>query len=194
MLNLHPDNCKEYTFWSEYIQKHDNIAVAELNGKTTLNSTGRNLRNKALKLGYECRLVTYSERNLLLQDIHEINISSEVRQGKPMKQSYLEYPKEMNIGNICAFHHSIWFGCFKDGKLVAYIVGAYCGNMVAFSMILGHKDHLKNGIMYALSDYVMEFSNKMLDINYCIYSLWSDGTDGLRTFKNNLGFKQTNLQ
>ena len=86
-LNLHPDNCKEYHFWNDYIQKHDNIACVILSEKTTLNSTGRNLRNKAIRLGYKCTILTYEERNNLLQDIHEINISSLYRQGKRMKES-----------------------------------------------------------------------------------------------------------
>lgn len=192
-LDLHSDNCKEYQFWTNYVQKHDNIACAILSEKTTLNSTGRNLRNKAIRLGYKCAILTYEERNNLLQDIHEINISSLYRQGKRMKESYLEYPKEMNGNFTCNYHYSHWFGCFKDDKLVAYIVGAYCGNMVAFSMILGHKEHLNNGIMYALSELVMSYS-EVLGVSYCIYSLWSDGTDGLRQFKHNLGFKITNLQ
>lgn len=192
-LNLYADNCKEYHFWNEYIQKYDNIACAILSEKTTLNATGRNLRNKAIRLGYKCKILSYSERNTLLQDIHEINISTLYRQGKRMKESYLEYPKEMSANFTCDKHFSYWFGCFKDSKLVAYIVGAYCGNMVAFSMILGHKEHLNNGIMYLLSEYVMAYS-EVLGVKYCIYSLWSDGTDGLRQFKHNLGFKITNLQ
>jgi hypothetical protein len=192
-LNLCSDNCKEYQFWNDYIQKYDNIACVILSEKTSLNSTGRNLRNKAIKLGYTCNYVSYKERNNLLNDIYEINISSINRQGKRMKESYLEYPKEMTENFTCDNHYSNWYGCFNDGKLVAYIVGAYCGNMVAFSMILGHAQYLNDGIMYLLSEYVMNQSYS-LGCAYCTYSRWSDGTDGLRTFKHNLGFKITNLQ
>lgn len=194
MINLHKDSCKEYQFWSDYIQKYDNIACAELSEKTTLNSTGRNLRNKALRLGYTCRYVSYEERNTLLYDIHEINTSTMYRQGKIMKDAYLEYPKAMSGNFTCNNHYSCWYGVFKDTKMVGYIVGAYCGNMVAFSMILGHADYLKDGIMYMLSEYVMKYSHALSLSDYCIYSRWSDGTDGLRTFKHNLGFKITNLQ
>lgn len=192
-LNLCSDNCKEYQFWNNYIQKYDNIACVILSEKTSLNSTGRNLRNKAIKLGYTCKYISYEERNNLLNDIYEINISSINRQGKRMKESYLEYPKEMSDNTTCNKHYSLWYGVFKDSKMVGYIVGAYCGNMVAFSMILGHADYLKDGIMYLLSNHVMNTSYN-LGCRYCLYSRWSDGTDGLRTFKHNLGFKITNLK
>jgi hypothetical protein len=70
-------------------------------------ATQRNRLRYSVKKGYSTRLITLQERNDHLQDIHEINISADVRQGKPMAQNYKDYPKAYTTEGSC--HHTSHF-------------------------------------------------------------------------------------
>lgn len=191
VVDLQPDACSIYSFWDEYIKRYTDIAAVwvgdSLEYRSPLNSTGRNIRNKARRKGYYCRLLSLEERNGLLDSIHEINISKEIRQGRPMSAGYTEYPKAYSTDYSCKKHYGQWIGCFDSGgKMVGYIVAQVCGSLCASSMVMGHGDYLGDGIMYLLYDYFMEFAHGD-GCDVIVYSRWSDGGDGLRAFKHNIG-------
>lgn len=196
-LMAHPD-CRDYIFWANYCKSNEESAVLDISKimfedqykYDVLNATARNLYNRCTRLGYVSRLVSWEERNTLLDDIHAINTSAPMRQGRPMSKSYQERPVAFGTGApACDLHRSELIGCFApDGRLVAYITAGHCGTLSASSQIIGHADHLKNGIMYQVwTIFVVRCIN--LGQQAVVYSRWSDGTDGLRIWKRSVGLK-----
>jgi hypothetical protein len=122
---------------------------------------------KATRLGYYTKFFDFSSYT---PDIVAINDSTPVRGGVAMThymrtvESYGGYPKRIESERIpdqagCSIRR---FGVFReiaghrqgdivsDEQLVAYISLRRRGNYALYSMILGHADHLANGIMYKM--------------------------------------------
>lgn len=196
-LKYHEDGCNPD--WYNLLKDSDTEwAVATLYSPlpyeiTHFNATARNRFRQSTKRGYTSRPVSWSERNTLLSDIHEINISATIRQGREMGQSYKDYPKAFTIKEEkCPYHRDFFIGCFFGDKLVGYITMNKRGNMAAASQILGHADHLKNSIMFSLWHAFVTYCIYH-NIQTIVYSKWSDGTDGLRVFKRALGLRPSKI-
>ena len=56
------------------------------------------------------------------------------------------------------------------------------------STILGHKAFLNDGIMYFLMTNIVSESVNLPNLKYIMYDMYFGGTDGLRMFKDKLGF------
>lgn len=198
-INLHPhEQCREYRAWHEYLSDPKPSAVIELPItygpiERQWSSTARNRLRYSQKMHYSSREITWTERTNYLDDIHAINISKSIRQGKPIAESYLAYPKYITGRKTCDEHYSTFIGCFKDGKLYAYIATNFCGDLVAASQIMGHGDFLNDGIMLNLWH---EFVKVCIErkIKLIIYSRWDDGFDGLRFWKKSVGMKPETLK
>lgn len=186
-VNLHPDDCKDYHFFSDWI-KGKLLAVHDL--QTKFNSTARNRLNYCKKLGYNTHGEGLGSRNSNLPDIYEINTSAEERQGKPMNPAYFEYPKEVVFNEFCQHHYFDFIGVFHPDtkKMVAYTELYFIGEFVNISRILGHKDYLKDGIMLYLIELTINLC-KYNDTKALIYNQWESGTEGLKYFKHSTGFK-----
>jgi transcriptional antiterminator Rof (Rho-off) len=192
-VDLKPDSCASYAFWSMWLRS--NIAAAVVLGdKDVLNSTAKNLRNRA-KRKYYCIEIDMAERNKRLDEIYAINTSMAVRQGREMSEGYREYPKAMTGGDRCDKHYDRWFGVFEveSDRMVGYLVGNVVGRMGGISMILGHGDYLKDGIMYYLVDTWYRYC-KRKDVCLCVYGRWDSGSDGLRVFKHNVGMREMDVR
>jgi hypothetical protein len=197
-LILNEDSCDMPKFWNGFIKDNSGgIAGIDLNNFTGIddyiqkayNQTARNLYRRALRAGVCAREITMDERNQRLDELHAINISAPMRQGKPMSEGYLQYPRpygELNPER-CPHHFAKWIGVFDgNGKWVGYHVGNYCGNFAATSTILGHAEHLKDNIMLVLW---AEFVRQCMDhgIRYATYYLMNSGTQGLQHWKRSVG-------
>lgn len=76
-------------------------------------------------------------------------------------------------------------------RLYGYISLQHCKDLVVYSMIIGHGDHLRDGIMYLLHNYVSEC---MWDkAKYIMYGAHTSGTDGLRMWKKRMRFEPYNV-
>lgn len=202
-VNLTPHTgCRIYNDWHEYLSEDEPSAVLDLSGfacmeeylAKALNATARNRYNYSYKNGYTSRIITWEERTAFLDDLHAINTSARERQGKPMSDGYLKYPAVYSTPKPeCPAHYARFIGCFKDGKLVAYITAHFCGKLAAASQILGHYEHLKNGIMLSVW---MEFVGHCFNrgIEKIVYSRWKDGNDGLKYWKHSVGMKSKILK
>jgi hypothetical protein len=135
---------------------------------------------KAKTKGY--RMVEI-DRNDFIDDIHEINTSVEIRQGRPMDPAYQEktthYPVDKNYK---------YFGVLNAaGKLMAYgDLGLY-GNFVAFNRVLGVRNN--DGVMHLM---VTEIICRMIEersVNYVMYDTCFGASEGLLMFKKMLGFE-----
>lgn len=144
-------------------------------------------------------------------DIVDIHHSAPERQGKPMKPHYLKSLEQ--VGGMptkayilkppaCGVHHDIYYGIFKpeagyslgpvttNKKLIGYIKLNRRGNFAFYSMIIGHADFLKYGIMYALHFHIVDeiLGRQRNSLHYIIYAGFEQGTDGLKLWKKKAGF------
>ena len=140
---------------------------------------------KALKRGYEFLEI---DRDDFVDDIYEINTSSETRQGQKMSSNYIQktesYHNEPNYR---------YFGIVDgDGILRSYCYIGFYGEFALVSTLLGHKRYLNDGIMYLmlieLSKLIFqEFASK--GYKYIMYDTFFGALDGLKKFKKKLGYK-----
>jgi hypothetical protein len=142
------------------------------------------------------------DRRLYVPDIYDVNTSTDTRGGKRMRENYLQtvdemggYPRERYDFEMppCLWHAVIYWGVFvpeagrmigeveTGDRLVGYIRLFRSGNIATYSRILGHFDHLKNGIMYLLHFSIVEdlLGGLLPGLEYVRYGgMASRGEDG----------------
>lgn len=153
-----------------------------------------NGKNSAFYFSRRCEKMGYKFRHFSPNDeidaIFEINTSSAQRQGKEMDESYRTKVERWPEDDV-----NRWFGVYSnEGILVAYIWTYVVGEMVLINRILGHKEHLKNNVMYLLITKVICVfigqRNEHKDrINYIMYDTFGRRDNGLVLFKKRIGFK-----
>ena len=126
-----------------------------------------------------------------LDDIYAINTSMPERQGRPMADAYLHRPAPQRPlpDYPCAHHALRGYGILRDGHLYAYTWVYVIGEMCLFSTILGHGEHMKAGIMSMLIVEVVRDLMATADLRFAMYNLHASGGDGLRFFKEQMGFQ-----
>lgn len=150
--------------------------------------TARKRAARAERLGYRFEEIDRCE---YVDDIYAINTSKAERQGRPMSDGYLERPRFSPNPRLCPRHHVYAYGVLTGGRLVAYVWLYRSGDLAMVSSILGHADHLDGDVMYLL---VTEAIRAQTDLGGTLfYNLHSSGTDGLRYFKERLGFAPTEV-
>jgi len=133
------------------------------------------------------------------ESMYAINTSMPERCGYEMTDSYKRSPEELKkvYGGSkpieCCYHWAKWYGAFYNGALVAYILLRRLGNMAFYSMLLGHGDHLKHGVMFGLHYHVYRLVNLMPTIDFIMYGDWRDGGKGMQFWKKRCRFKPTIL-
>ena len=123
------------------------------------------------------------DRNDYVDDIHEINTSLDVRQGRKMDGHYLE--KQERFDRQQHFHY--WGVLNPQGKLVAYATLGVYGNFASFSQMMGIRNN--DGIMHLL---LSEAICQLIDagkVRYVMYDTFFGAQPGLRNFKTILGFR-----
>jgi hypothetical protein len=149
--------------------------------------TRRKVR-KALKEGYSFAFI---DRDQYIDDIYAINTSMPERQGKEMTEGYTARPGPYGpLPSYTCPHHQIrTYGVLKDGHLVAYTWLYQMGEMCLFSTILGHGNHLNAGVMYLLIAETLQDVKSVAGTRYAMYNMHKSGTEGLRFFKEQMGFR-----
>ena len=137
-------------------------------------------RRRALGRGH---LLCTINRNDLVEEIHQINVSSPVRQGVPMAAAYLE--KQLHYEDLPHFRY---YGVFDPEKrLVAYCNLGLLGNFAVIDRLLGLRT--TSGAMYLL---LAEIVCKLIDekkLDYLMYDTLFGARPGLRDFKRKFGFQ-----
>lgn len=135
---------------------------------------------RARKRGYVC---TEIDRNAYVDDIHDINISQDSRQGRPMDKAYTEKREHFDV-----LKNFRYYGVLNPaGKLVAYATLGLYGNFGAFSQLMGHRNN--DGIMHLL---IVDVVCRQIDegtLQYIMYDTYFGAQPGLRQFKTILGFR-----
>jgi hypothetical protein len=168
-------------------------------------------KRKAERLGYTAREFAWAQH---IPDIHAINHSKEVRSGGEMRGSYRLSIDEMGgapkapsspIPAACVHHWDLRFGTFLpepghtqgdvvvDERLVAYIALSRNGDVVLYSMILAHADHLSEGALVLLHHEVIRWLSSerdglAKDLRYVMYGGWENGGPSLLQWKRQAGF------
>ncbi len=151
--------------------------------------TARKRSNKCRELGYRFSVV---KRHKYADDILAINTSKAIRQKRPMTPGYSERPSDApDPYPRCRRHGVHAYGVLAaDGTLVAYLWLYRVGQLALVSQILGHADHLENGIMYLLWDGMVALESFDPD-GYIVYNRHDSGTAGLRFYKERVGLEET---
>lgn len=127
------------------------------------------------------------DRSRYEADIYAINTSMAERQGRPMSEGYTTWQRFSALPEYPCLRHRIeTWGVFKAGHLWAYLVLYLSGELGMVSQILGHGDKLDDEIMYLL------FADMLGAVPMPVtmfYNRHDSGTDGLRFFKERLGFR-----
>lgn len=134
-----------------------------------------------------------------LEDVAAINLSAPARQGRAMAPSYRRTAQEMGgedknatlVPHACQSHFNETWGVFGD-RLVAYVSVWKTDDLAVNGMILGHRDHLRDGIMALLWFTAVERAWEFGARAY-LYAGWNDGTPGLRAWKERLLLEPTRL-
>lgn len=128
------------------------------------------------------------DRNKYIGDIHNINTSSEMRQGRIMSTGYLTKMESYKDDSNYKYYGII----NKNKMLVSYCNVGFYGEFSLVVSLLGHKKYLNDGIMYLMMTEV----NKMMfneykgnGYKYIMYDTFFGASDGLKKFKTKLGYK-----
>lgn len=125
--------------------------------------------------------------------IHAINTSLRERQGRPMSTGYLNRPVYGPDEYTCRRHRINPYGIFSDtGKLVAYAFIYRSGELALVSQILGHGDHLDQGVMHLLLRETVWAENS--EGGFLVYNRHDSGRPGLRQFKEWFRFRPTRIE
>jgi hypothetical protein len=183
--------------------------------KATKKAVGDNaFRNerKANQRGYQ---VLQFDRRTFIPDIHAINHSMPVRSGLEMKTAYTKsieelggYPTQLHAPMLPASpeYWAMSFGAFlsepgyqqgsvvTDKRLVGYISVRRIGELILYPQLLGHGDHLNDGIMAQIHFHVLRW---LIDpsceysrgAKVLMYTAANVVNEGLRTWKKRAGFK-----
>jgi len=137
------------------------------------------------------------DRSQYAADVFAINTSMPERQGRPMSAGYRAPVAFSPLPFYACRRHAIrTYGVLNpDGHLVAYTWIRRVGDLVHISQLLGHADHLANDVMFllmvrALGEEIIWGHDTLTDRRRSVafYNRHDSGTDGLRYFKERLGF------
>jgi len=123
------------------------------------------------------------DRNQHVDEIHAINTSIEIRQGRPMPKHYQEKKSHFETQK-----HFRYYGILNtEGKLVAYANMGFYGNFSALSQLLGFRNN--DGIMHLLLVEIISQLIEQRQVHYLMYDTFFGAQPGLQTFKKILGFR-----
>lgn len=137
------------------------------------------LAARAKKKGYRALEI---DRNEHIDQIHVINNSVEVRQGRPMDAAYREkiahFPTEKNFTYMGVLNPA--------GELVSYINFGLYGNFVAIDRIIGLRNN--DGVMHLLMTDIVGRLIEQRKARYLMYDTCFGASAGLLKFKTMHGF------
>ena len=154
--------------------------------------TARKRAARAQRRGYYWRELRREQHP---NAIHAINTSADRRQGRPMDPSYRTPPAFSPLPAYPCERHAIrCTGVWTDGGiLVAYLTMYRAGDLALVSQILGHAAYLEDEIMYLL--FAGALTREIAaGPGIVVYNRHDSGTDGLRFYKERLGFVERPVQ
>jgi hypothetical protein len=137
---------------------------------------------RADRLGYSFAPFEPDARRAELLAIHT---SMPERQGRAIDPSYLD--PEATYPHGAAFDY---VGIVRADVLLAYSQLLYAGDMAAMARVMGHGEHLADGIMFQLvAGIVGHLKQARPQTRYLFYDMFFGAAPGLREFKTRAGFR-----
>jgi hypothetical protein len=137
---------------------------------------------RASRLGYTVEVFDPEDHKADLLAIHS---SLPERQGRPIDPEYLDPEAVPKRGPDVEY-----LGVLLDGAVVAYSRLDYLGDIAGMGRVMGHGDHLENGVMFLLTAGIVgHVKASRPQARYVFYDMFFGAPDGLRAFKTNLGFR-----
>jgi hypothetical protein len=169
------------------------MSLAPIEEWATGSPTARKRAARCEKRGYTFSTI---KRELYADELHEINTSTDRRQGRPMSDSYTKYYAYGPLPKYpCERHQVRTYGVkTADGQLVAYLWLYAAGQLRLCSTIIGHAAHLENEIMYLLFRGMLEAEYDRDPDGVVMYHRWDNGKDGLRFYKERVGLRPTDVE
>lgn len=147
----------------------------------------RRKARRAEKAGFVVRSCKASDHK---DAILAINRSALVRQGRSIWEDLLA---EQEVHAYCEQPLNCHGVFDAAGHLRGYVQWANAGEAVVFCRLMGHADHLKSGMMFLLVAEIVRHaigeSRRPGGPRWLQYSMYWDGTDGMRRFKREMGFR-----
>lgn len=147
----------------------------------------RRKARRAVKAGFTVRACKASDHKA---EILAINRSAPTRQGRSIWE---DFSAEDDVYTYCERPLNCNGVFDSDGRLRGYIQWANAGEAVVFCRLMGHAADLGAGIMFLL---LAEIVRQAITLSrhpggprWLQYSMYWDGTDGMRRFKRELGFR-----
>ena len=136
---------------------------------------------KAERAGYEFRTFNVNDE---LEEIYLVNTSASERQGHSMAEWYATKQESIKLAAnyICR-------GVYIGDKLTGYAFIGIFGELAIISNILGHADHLKEGVMYKLVTGLCAELAVSDSVRFVMYDTILGASPGLRMFKERCGFE-----
>lgn len=152
--------------------------------------TARKRADRCERLGYRFEHI---HRHMHTDGVFSVNTSMTERQGRRMTASYWERPSSEPLPHYACSRHCIrTYGVLKGDSLVAYLWLYRSGDLALVSSILGHADHLDNGVMYLLFQGAVEHEAGCE--GSFVYNRHDSGGDGLRFYKERVGLLPTRVE
>lgn len=171
---------------------------------------------KAARLGY--RVARFPLRRHVF-DVHAVKTSKPVRAAGPVLDYWLLKPEHIGRPATkpvrlappdCAEHWSLWWGAFLDApghaqgavivdeRLVGYMKLTRIGELVHYTDLMGHADHLDAGVMALMHAELMRWLIESGDplaagVRVVLYGAAEHGGEGLLTWKKRAGFEPLRL-
>jgi hypothetical protein len=156
--------------------------IADVDDYLATRRTARRRVRRAARLGYTARVFNPEDRRSELLDIHS---SLPKRQGRPIDAEYLDAEARWETGPNIEY-----LGVFREDVLVAYCAVHYVGDIAGMARLMGHGDHLDNGVMFLLTaEIVAHVKSVRPHTRYLFYDTFFGANAGLREFKSHLGFR-----
>jgi hypothetical protein len=142
----------------------------------------RKRARRASRMGYSVELFDPVERQ---SDLLAIHSSLPERQGQPIDPDYLDPHAVPRRGPNVDY-----LGVLFDRAVVAYSRLDYLGDIAGLGRIMGHGDHLQNGVMPLLMAAIVDHvKSTRPQARYLFYDMFFGAPDGLRAFKTIVGFR-----
>jgi hypothetical protein len=155
--------------------------------------TARKRADRAGRRGYRFAPIRRHER---AEEIWAINTSAEWRQGRRMAPNYAERPSSTPDPDYLCPRHAVRSYGVEDagGTLVAYLHLYRAGELALVSQVLGHAEHLEREVMWLLFAGVIAAEHELEPTGWLVYNRHDSGTDGLRFFKERIGFTEHHVE
>lgn len=142
----------------------------------------RKRARRSSKLGYTLDVFDPVQQQADLLAIHS---SLPERQGRPIDPDYLDPNAVAKRGPNVEY-----LGVHLDGVVVAYSRLDYVGDIAGMGRVMGHGDHLDNGVMCLLmAGIVGHVKSERPEARYIFYDTFFGAPEGLRAFKTHVGFQ-----